>query len=118
MLDKYFGGFEMRKKNNYKYKFYDSIDKMADDIIVNIFDNQFSFMYGDIFMIDDGNLQIRLEERLLERVPNLVITHHDVDSKEDYVKQIMRICEIYNQNMIPYFIDFSKKSVLKKELKK
>ena len=53
-----------------------------------------------------SNLELEtLEQLLYKSVPNLVITHTILETKEDRKKQVKRIYEIINAGMVPYFFD-------------
>ena len=47
------------------------------------------------------------EEMLMEKIPNLIITHQDTDTEEDIINQAMRINEMMDRGIAPYFIDIS-----------
>lgn len=48
-----------------------------------------------------------LEYLLVEKMPNLVITHHDTDTTEDLSNQLKKVKDILERGMLPYFMDFS-----------
>lgn len=99
-------------------KKFNSIDEYVNYIANYIEENPYNFSLGTLEIYYDQNIensQALLEEKLYERIPNLIITHSDTDTKEDYQKQLDKIHEIYFNQRYPYFIDFSNTKVKKLE---
>lgn len=96
---------------------FNSINELADDITRQYEENPFLFHKGIIrIMPSDDNSLKELEDRLLKKIPNLIITHSDTDTSEDIAYQVERINQILDRNEAPYFIDFSKRKVEKTKI--
>lgn len=76
------------------------------------------FYYKDyIYNLNDDSLAV-LEGMLLQKIPNLIITHSDRDSDDDIRRQLVRIRAILDCGEMPYFIDFSReKKFVKRKIK-
>ena len=108
------------KKNIYTYeskeinKLYNSPNELIE---FNI--NELFIRVGAINISNKIDKYKELEDMLIKKIPNLIIINQDIDTKEDIINKLLRAKTIYNQNMVPYFIDLSHKSTsIKKELKK
>ena len=97
----------------------DSLDSFAEQLVNDLKNDPYSYRMDilQISGIDDDEEFERLESLLIEKMPNLVITHHETDTPEDLSNQLKRIKNIFLNNMQPYFMDFSipKQKVKKKD---
>ena len=84
-----------------------NLEELASKFVKEFEDDPLLF-HKESFDISLDDLEI-LEEMLLSRIPNLIITHSDSDTREDIERQVDRIMQILDSDEAPYFIDFSYK---------
>lgn len=83
-----------------------TLDELAQAFVKNYEENPMLFHKSHIKNLSEEDLKL-LEEILLQRIPNLIITHADRDTDVEMRKQLDRIEEIFESGGAPYFIDFS-----------
>ena len=92
-----------------------TINELAQEFIKDYEDDSTLFHKSRIKNLSEDDLEL-LEEILLQRIPNLIITHADRDIRTNIRIQVERIKEILDSGEVPYFIDFScSKTFVKKK---
>lgn len=91
-----------------------SIEEYVNEVVREYKENPLTFHQRKIKITSfkEDTLAI-IEKMLLERIPNLIITHSDTDTEEDIKRQIEKINRLLDDKVAPYFIDFSNKKVKK-----
>ena len=85
-----------------------TLDELVKRFIKEYEEGPMLFHKTNIENLSDDDLTV-LEGILLQKIPNLIITHSDRDSDDDIRKQLVRIRTILDNDEMPYFIDFSRK---------
>jgi len=98
---------------------YMTIREYVDDVVKKYEEDSFMFCKSSFTIINDKGYSLAIIEKMLRwRIPNIIITHSDTDNEEDIKKQIDRINYLLDNNIGPYFVDFSQIETDKVYLKK
>lgn len=103
-------GLFFNLKDNYNKYLFDIYKSTIQPPKLNpLFYSNYLYYYGNIldFNVPTNEEFKMLEYLLVEKMPNLVITHHDTDTTEDLSNQLKKVKDILERGMLPYFMDFS-----------
>lgn len=84
-----------------------TVEELAQGFIKDYEENSMLFYKNRVQNLSEEDLKL-LEEILLKKIPNLIITHFSEDTDEDIRNQVDRIYQIIDSGNAPYFIDFSR----------